>query len=312
MAATTATSPPRCRPAVTAESGPGDRHDRTASYRYPPPLGLASLAWILAGWAIAVTVPAHTLDPFVAVLSAVLPAVTAGLIVVNLYSALLALFRRRVAVERLLLITGLQVGLFTTLFHQIAAHHGAEHYWSDGAADGWGWVQFSAAHAMRASDVIDAVEAFGLKLQAVRHRSVPVAVVVVVYHVVIDVFLLGLLWQLLGQARNRLAGTSWGRLTRPVGVGLFLATAAAWALFALRPRPWDPKDIPLWFGENAVRVLDFADIMDSFEVHWHQVPRGPVENTLTFACRLWFAVGFSALVGWWRGPSPAEVTPRFE
>jgi HEAT repeat protein len=85
---------------------------------------------------------------------------------------------------------------------------------------------------------------------------------------------------------------------RKGAIRAFLIWLGVWLLCALWLRPWRLVDVPLWLGENVVRVVDFADVMESFDIHWHQVPRELPESTLTFFCRFWIAVAISILLGW--------------
>ena len=267
--------------------------------RYPVWLGLASFGWAVVGWVLAASAPHLAFVPSVEVLHLLLPGITAALILTNLAFSLNALFRRKVPVERLLLVTGLQIGLFTTLFFQIAAHLGADHYSIQRPTRSWEWVQFSVAHAIRAADVLDAIEAYGWDIQVIKHRRPFVASVVVAYHVIVDLFVLGLFWAMTRRIKERL-------LENPTRVAVvfilgalsFLVWFGVWMAFAMEVRPWRPIDVLLWFAENVVRVVDFADAMDSFDIHWHQVPAGPVESTLTFFCRLWIAIGISLALNW--------------
>jgi len=191
----------------------------------------------------------------------------------------------------------LQIGLFTTLFFQFAAHIGAECYQIQEPSHSWEWVQFSLAHAVRASDVVDTLEAFGWKIQRIRHINPFVGVFLLAYHVVIDLFVLGLIGSILRRIRKRLlANPERAELIRFLGLVLFLLSFGFWMLCALLVRPWRAIDIPLWFVENFVRVIDFPDVMEGFQVHWHQVPRQSLESTLTLLCRFWIAIGLSLVL----------------
>src|SRR5581483_1081376 len=82
-------------------------------------------------------------------------------------------------------------------------HGGAELFDVDGPTYPWQWVIFSLAHALRASDVLDVIEAYGMKVQPIKHQSAFVAVFVIGYHVVIDVFVLGVLWAVVDRLKRR-------------------------------------------------------------------------------------------------------------
>ena len=86
--------------------------------------------------------------PLIGVLNYVFPAVTVALIAVNAYGALRNLWNG-VHPLRLLVVTGVQIGLFTTLFYQLFAHVGAELFQVGPGTRGWHFIAFSAAHAVR-------------------------------------------------------------------------------------------------------------------------------------------------------------------
>jgi hypothetical protein len=81
-----------------------------------------------------------------------------------------------------------------------------------------------------------------------------------------------------------------------------------WLSCAFYFRPWNSVDIPIWLVENVVRVIDFPDLMDSYDLHWHQVPKEPLECTLTFLCRVWIVVGAGLFWRWWS--TEAGIQPR--
>jgi HEAT repeat protein len=262
---------------------------------YPSWLGVVSFAWALVGWLIASAAPHLAFVPLVGVLHYVFPAVTVALIGGNLFFAVRDL-RRGAHVLRLGVVTGLQVALFTTLFFQLFAHLGAALYDVRGPTSAWQWFQFSLAHAFRAADVLDIVEAFGMRIQPIHHEAALVAVFVILYHTVVDVFFLGLVWEIVTRIRRQL-------LDDPVIAGLvnralaitFGVWLVAWVVEACAVHRWRPVDIPLWFLENLLRVVDFADVMESFDLRLHSLPREGLVGTLTFLCRAWIAIGLAML-----------------
>ncbi|HYH66803.1 MAG TPA: hypothetical protein VD866_19065, partial [Urbifossiella sp.] len=200
------------------------------------------------------------------------------------------------------------VALFTTLFFQLYAHVGAELYDAPGPTSPWQWFAFSAAHAFRAGDVFDAVEALGWGIQPVKHVSPLVGVVVVAYHVVVDVFFLGLVWAGVGRLRESLLGDDVIRdLVVRIGLVAFAAWFITWVVVAFFLRPWRFVDVPLWFVENVLRVVDFADVMESFGLRLHTLPREGVVGLLTLTCRLWIGLGLAVLLTRKRKPPPRRV-----
>src|SRR4051794_13147518 len=86
--------------------------------QYPRWLGVVSFVWALVGWGVASQAPNLAFVPFITVLNYLLPAVTVLLIAANAFFALRNLWSG-VHVLRLLVVTALQIGLFTTLFYQL-------------------------------------------------------------------------------------------------------------------------------------------------------------------------------------------------
>src|SRR5262249_48686374 len=77
---------------------------------------------------------------------------------------------------------------------------------------------------------------------------------------------------------------------------LFAVWFVAWFVVFVVHR-WSFIDTPLWVLENLLHVVDFADIMESFNLRLHDLPRDWITGTLTFFCRLWIAIGIAVLLG---------------
>ena len=71
----------------------------------------------------------------------------------------------------------------------------------------------------------------------------------------------------------------------------------AWMVIAFGVHRWRLIEVPLWFAENVLRVIDFARIMESFHLRFHELPRDGLTGTLTFFCRLWIAIGIGLVLG---------------
>jgi hypothetical protein len=266
-----------------------------SGWKYPHTLTLLSIGWVLAGWVGASLAPWMALREVPEAVHWVLPAVTAALILCNLGYALWGL-RAGVPIGRLFLVTGLQVGLFTTLFYQLAAHRGAEHYDIKDPVSTWEWFLFSFAHALRASDVLDLIAAYNVPVQTVKHQGWLSATVVVTYNLIIDVFMLGVLWAAVEQFRRWLFNRVPANVVRYGIAALLVLWLLTWLICALKYRPWQPIDLPLWLVENVFRVIDFPDLMNSYHIRLHDVPHGWREDTLTFLCCVWIALGISYLM----------------
>jgi hypothetical protein len=266
---------------------------------YPTSLGIASLAWAVGAWIIAAFTPQLAFLPFIGFLNVIMPVLTVLLISANLFFAVRDLFRG-VHILRLLIVTTLQVALFTTLFFQLYMHIGSYLYQVDGPTEPWQWFGFSFAHVLRASDALDMIEAFSMKTQAIKHASALVAIFVIIYHIVVDIFFLGLVFDLVGRFRDRLLEDEGIKdLLIKLACFAFGLWFLTWIAFAVFISPWRLVDFPLWYVENVLRVVDFADVMESFDLRLHSIPREGVTGALTFLCRFWIglAVAFAVNSG---------------
>jgi hypothetical protein len=291
-------APPTQEP--EAEEGRRRKQKRPWVYvevHYPLRLGVVSFAWALVGWLLAALAPHMAFLPLVGVLHCLLPLVTVALIAANLYLAVRELWRGAHPFC-LLLVTGLQVCLFTTLFYQLFRHGGAELYDLHGPVSAWQWVSFSFAHALRASDVADVVEAYSLKIQSIKHDAALVAVFVLVYHTVIDVFCLGVLWDAVERIKRRFLRDEGIRiLVQRFLIGAFVVWLLSWLVVAFWLKPWRLRDIALWLIDNVIHVLDFPDVMETFDLRLHSLPREGLTGTFTFLCRVWIGIGIGLLLG---------------
>ncbi len=250
-----------------------------------------SLAWFIVGWELAL------LGPWLASLSVVLPwtlglafcSITAALIAWNVTSAMRLVIRTLRTVDALPF-TLVQIPLFALLLFQVAAYLGADHYESAGPPGTLDWLLFGTAHAVRAADLPDFLEAYGLHIQTIHNASVLSGAVLIIYHLVLDLFLLSLLLDWLARRRQAMLSkyqdlnkvwpiVKWALGIIAVGFVVVFVPLTAWE------QEWGWLNFLLWPVDNALRALDFPDIMWICQVRLHQVPRDFWEGTLAFLCR---------------------------
>lgn len=157
---------------------------------------LLALLWLPIGLGMALAAPWIALAPTWVVWSwnQVPLAVTLALVVWNFLAAL-----------RVVGLTGLphrawpytlaQLALFTLLFFQIACHLGAEHYSWDVQPAWYDWILFSGVHALKAGDLFDFIEAYGIDLQVVQHEGTLTASCLLAFHLILDLFLIAVLFE---------------------------------------------------------------------------------------------------------------------
>src|SRR5262245_24341318 len=197
-----------------------------------------SAMWCGLGLLLALLTPWLGLWPrwITSTISVVAPLVTVLLIVLNLLRALW----RYAGTRRLgptLPLTLVQFPLFTLLFFQLACYAGTDHYEWDSTPSWWEWGQFTLIHPLRAGDVLDIIEAYGLRLQQIRHNSVLVSTALIAFHLIVDLFLLAVLI-------DRFTLRTPGRLGRRMLTAAAVCVTVLWALTAWQSA-WRESDIVL-------------------------------------------------------------------
>lgn len=208
---------------------------------------------------------------------------TALLIVLNfLYSAWMLYCRSSVAIALNLC----QLALFGLLHVQLATAISPRHYTFERPPQAYDWVEFSVAHVLRAADVFDTIDEFGVDAQKIRHRSSLAGILLVAMHLAVDIFLFSLLARRIerffGQPiENKL------REGRKICGWLMLALFCygACALY----QGWPLRDWLLWPLDNVLRIIDLGDAFQVFHWRLHSVSGDPASATLAVLFRL--AVG---------------------
>ena len=195
-----------------------------------------------------------------------------------------------------------QVGLYAGTHYQVYTLLGDGHYACDRPPAFLDWVGFTAAHVVRAADILDMIEEYGIDLQHIHHASPVSGGLLVAMHLTVDVFLIGLAvqwgkaaWR---RARPRLAwadppaangpptpagGLSRGlRVTQAAGVVASVLLCVSVAVAG----GWEPRDWVLWPVDAALRVADVGDVMNVFHWRLHDVPPSPWLSALAVFVRV--------------------------
>jgi len=227
--------------------------------------------------------------------------VTAGLIAVNVISSFLILTKTR---KLPIAVSILQIVLFGFLNYQFYRVYGSEHYLCDHSPRFYDWIEFTAAHALRAADLLDVVDEYGINLQVIHHNSPYVALLLVCMHASVDTFLIGLAIRWFVKFWPKHPEPELARDRR--GCALFLIVLVVYVTVAAT-QLWPWHDWLLWPLENTARVLDIGDALRLFEVRWHSVSSGFWMDTYALLFRLavglWLArlilrLRFTLLRGW--------------
>ena len=227
---------------------------------------------------------------------------TGGLIGLNFAVSLVQLIRKG---RVLVLLNIAQLPLFCVLSYQVFSTLGPGHYQYTTEPGLWDWIELSAVHFLRAVDVLDALGAYGIQLQNVQHASALSGLILIGMHLVVDVFLISLIFRCIAAAwkRKERSSPSSKRLRRQIQRRksrrrAVLATAVQLLALGLcgglvvrlgLMQHWRPLDWLLWPLDNALRTLDVADVFQIFDWCLHKVDMG--FWTVSLAVALRFIVG---------------------
>ncbi len=117
--------------------------------------------------------------------------ITALFLVINYSVSLTELFRQGKITFSQILINLIQLALFCRLHILIHDVLGAEHYSYALEPRWYDWVELVAVHVLRAVDLLDILNAYGIDLQNIDHQSILAGIVLVSMHIMVDIFILG-------------------------------------------------------------------------------------------------------------------------
>jgi hypothetical protein len=245
---------------------------------------VASMAWL------ALVVHAPALHPLQAAFFA-----TLVFIAVNGLFCLRRLTRQR---EVLIGLNCVQIGLFGLLNYQLHCAFGAGHYRFDREPRFYDWIEFALAHVLRAAEVLDALDEYGLPIQTINHHSLTAGILLVGMHLTVDGFLIGLVL--------RWARRLWHEPPRETRLargrrecGWLLATLAFFVVFAAG-QGLQPSDWLLWPLDNVLRLVDVGDVLQIFGWRLHSVEATYWTKGAAVLFRIAAGVWVARLVIWLR------------
>ncbi len=221
--------------------------------------------------------------------------VTGGVIALNTVTSLCALTRNR----RILIgLNCTQIILFGVLSYQLYRTLGVDHYRCDREPRFYDWIEFTIAHVLRAADVLDALDEYGIEFQTITHNSTASALVLVAMHLTVDGFLLGLLLRRVKRSSAQPACETRLQQGRRE-FGWILATAALFVAFAVG-QPLRPGDWLLWPLDNLLRLIDVGDVLQLFHWRLHDVEPSYWSKGAGVLFRLAAGIWMARLVVLWR------------
>lgn len=188
-----------------------------------------------------------------------------------------------------------QLVLFGVANYQLCCTFGDEHYRFDRPPGFFDWVEFALAHVARAADVFDAIDEYGLDVQAIHHDSFPSRILIVAMHLGADVFLLGLVLRWWGSVRKTPGENLLARGRRLFR--WFFITLAIYVVVGLT-NPFSAWDWLLWPMDNVLRLLDIGDMFQVFRVKLHGVEPSFLTSSASLAFRIAFG-GWTADILLW-------------
>lgn len=205
---------------------------------------------------------------------------TAFLLLANfLYSAWTLCFRASVPIALNLT----QLFLFGFLHLQLATALGRHHYEFERPPRGCDWFEFTAAHMLRAVDLLDALDEYGVDLQQIRHRSLTAGILLVVMHLSVDIFLFSLVARRLARCWARPIESKLHEERKICG---WLLLAMCCYVLSGMFQGWSVADWLLWPLENLLRTLDIGDAFQVFHWQLHQVRSDAWNASLAILFRL--------------------------
>ncbi|HEC84212.1 MAG: hypothetical protein DRR08_10325 [Candidatus Parabeggiatoa sp. nov. 2] len=247
--------------------------------------------------------------------------ITALFIVFNYSLSLTYLFRQGRISLGIIVLNVVQLVLFCRLHVLIHDLFGVGHYSYTPPLYWYDWVQLVAVHVLRALDLVDALSAYGILLQNLKHQSTLAGMTLFIMHIMVDIFILGAIFRLINHRRfvasqrvstlvikesfwerfiRRFEDThfwfdehfkemNFFKLVRLLGLGLAVCLIIVVGI----SHRWSLMNGLLWPLDNILRTVDFGDAFQIFGWRLHSLEMGFWLATLAVFFRL--IVGFYAL-----------------
>jgi len=220
---------------------------------------------------------------------------TAAIIAVNAACSLWMITRRR---KVLVALNCVQVVAFGFLNYQLCQAFGDDHYRFDCEPRFYDWIEFTAAHVVRAADVLDALDPYGIHIHRISHQSAWAGLILVCMHLTVDISLVGIVLRWVNRLRQDTSSET--RLAQGRReVGWLLVTGALFVVFAVCQQ-MPAIDWLLWPMDNLVRLVDVGDVMEVYDWKLHGVEPTYWTNGAGLLFRLCAGIWMARLINLWR------------
>lgn len=185
--------------------------------------------------------------------------------------------------------------LFCLLYYQLFCFN--SHYYCYDTPPGlWDWIEFTGAHILRASDILDIFEEYNIRLQNIQHNHLIPLFTIMAMHWIVDIFLITLFVQWVYRLGKKYLGAKFfTHFVRPVFI-LLLILIIIVVFFKAIKESWRWLDILLWPIDNIIRVIDVGDTFQLFQYHLHHAPPSPQNSAIALCFRVLMAIYFNRAI----------------
>jgi len=224
--------------------------------------------------------------------------VTALLIILNFVLSLTYLFSQGRITLSIIFLNLVQLALFCRLHLLIYDLLGTEHYYYELQPHWYDWIELIAVHVLRALDVLDIFNAYGINLQNLTAQSTLARLTLVTMHIMVDIFLMGAIIMFIQRHSSSIVMKKedfWGSVKKTLKYLRYLAEISLIILivYIALINGWGLKNSWWWVFENFLRTLDIGDAFEIFDWQIHALDMNLRMETLGVFFRL--LVGVYAL-----------------
>jgi hypothetical protein len=180
---------------------------------------------------------------------------------------------------------------FVLLSFVLRRQGGPQYLASASGEPGFGtWTLYTFNHLLRASDLLDVLEAYGLRFAQLQPANHAARVLVASFYVVVSLVITGAILRRQrraragGRRRRRRALSALAALLIPAGVALYVVLGMT--------RGWSGQVWALWPVEQVLRTVDIPDVMTLYDLRL--VPRDV--SILGGTAALCFRLGVAVLI----------------